>query len=141
MFKFFWVSKKEEYTQLDENEYIEEENIELDSTAGQVALDILETPFEYIILAPIAWIELNDVDLSFNNNVLTIAWERKRPEIYSSDIVIKNSECFWWKFIRNIILPENLDFDSIKASIENNLLVITILKLKFNSKKIEIDQI
>lgn len=138
MFKLFWVSNKEEIIELDED--IEVEN-EFDDEVWQVAIDILETPYELIILAPIAWIELEDIDLSINKSVLTIKWFRDKPEIYSSDIIVRNSECFWWKFLRNIILPENLDFDSVKANLENNLLIVTISKLKFTSQNIKIDRV
>jgi HSP20 family protein len=135
MFKIFWVSKKDEEIEL--NDDINE----LDENIWQVAVDILETPYEIIILAPIAWIDLEDIDLSINKGILKIKWYRSKPEIYSDDIIVRNTECFWWDFIRNIILPENLDFDSIKASLENNLLIITISKLKFTTKNIKIDRI
>ena len=135
MFKLFWVTKKDDITELKEE--IIEEIVE----EWQVAVDILETPYELIILAPIAGIELDDIDLSFNKSVLTVKWYRPKPEIYSDDIVVRNTECFWWNFSRNIILPENLDFDSIKASLENNLLIITIQKLQFSSQNIKIDRI
>jgi HSP20 family protein len=138
MFKLFWVSKNDEKIELDEE--IDEIN-ELDENVWQVAVDILETPYEIIILAPIAWIDLDDIDLSINKGILKIKWYRAKPEIYADDIIIRNNECFWWDFIRNIILPENLDFDSIKASLENNLLIVTISKLKFASQSIKIDRI
>jgi len=138
MFKFFWVGEKVDVAVLDE-EIIEDKDLE--EEIWQVALDILETAKELFIIAPIAGIELEEIDLSFDNNILTIKWDRKKPEIYLDNVVIKNSECFWWNFIRNIILPDNLDFDSIKATLENNLLVITLQKLQFSSKKIEIDRI
>jgi HSP20 family molecular chaperone IbpA len=38
-------------------------------------------------------------------------------------------------------LPENLNFDSIKANLENNLLIITISKLQFTSQSIKIDRV
>ncbi|MBT3728838.1 Hsp20 family protein [bacterium] len=38
-------------------------------------------------------------------------------------------------------MPENLDFDNIKASLENNLLIVTIQKLQFSSKSIKIDRV
>jgi HSP20 family molecular chaperone IbpA len=38
-------------------------------------------------------------------------------------------------------LPENLDFDTINASMENNLLMISIRKLQFTSQSIKIDRI
>ena len=140
MFKFFWVWEEDELWKLD-NEVLEE--WELESDIWQLALDIIETPNEIIILSPIAWINLEDIDLSFSKSILTIKWFRWKPEFYyeSSDIKIRNTECFWWKFIRNIILPENLDFDSIKASMENNLLIIKIKKLNFESQSIKIDRI
>lgn len=141
MFKIFWVSKNDEFQELDidEQEYEDLEE-ELQEEVWQLAVDILETPYEFIILAPIAWIELNDIDLSFNNNVLTIRWIREKPEIYAKEVTVRNNECYWWKFVRNIILPENLDFDNINANIENNLLVVTIDKLQFEGRKIEIEQ-
>ena len=60
---------------------------------------------------------------------------------YFSNIDIKSSECFWGSFVRNIILPDNLDFDNISAAMENNLLHITIQKLQFSSQNIKIDRI
>lgn len=138
MFKLFWVTSDDEIAGLEQDINIEDE---LQEDVWQVAVDILETPYELIILAPIAWIELEDVDLSFNKSILTIKWYRDKPEIYSEDVVIRNNECFWWKFVRNIILPENLDFDNIKASLENNLLIITIQKLRFSSQNIKINRV
>jgi len=138
MFKLFWVTKDENPIELDEE--IDVEN-ELDENVWQVAIDILETPFELIILAPIAGIELDDIDLSVDKSVLTIKWYRPKPEIYSDEITVRNTECFWWNFVRTVILPENLDFDSIKASLENNLLIVTIQKLQFSSQSIKIDRV
>jgi len=138
MFKLFWVTKKEEIVELDDEINLEEE---LDEEVWQVAIDILETPYELIILAPIAGIELNDIDLQINKSILTIKWHRPKPEIYSDNIIVRNNECFWWEFVRNVILPENLDFDSIKANLENNLLIVTIQKLQFTSQSIKIDRV
>ncbi|MFK7780474.1 MAG: Hsp20/alpha crystallin family protein [Candidatus Gracilibacteria bacterium] len=138
MFKLFGVTSEDKVIDLDQEINIEDE---LQEETGQVAVDILETPYELIVLAPIAGIELEDIDLSFNKSVLTISGFRTKPEIYSDDIIIKNSECFWGKFVRNIILPENLDFDNIKASLENNLLIITIQKLRFSSQNIKINRV
>jgi HSP20 family molecular chaperone IbpA len=138
MFKLFWVSSDSEFSELDQVINIESEQVD---KVWQVAVDILETPYELILLAPIAWIELEDINISFSKSILTIKWFRNKPEIYSDDIIVRNSECFWWKFVRNIILPENLDFDKIKASLENNLLIITIQKLHFSTQHIKIDRV
>lgn len=140
MFKFFNVTKNNNFNEIKEEHFIDKEN-NVWNEIWQVALDILETRQEIIILAPIAWVELEDIDITFNENVLTISWYRDMPEIYSKDVVLKNSECFWWDFSRNVILPENLDFDNIKANLDNNLLVITIPKLRFRNQNIVIEKI
>jgi HSP20 family molecular chaperone IbpA len=46
---------------------------EKDDNTGQVAVDILETDSEITILAPIAGISLEEIDISFNSAVLTIS--------------------------------------------------------------------
>lgn len=136
MFKFFGVGEENGMN-------IEEEVYEkLDGwDIGQIAVDILENDYEIIIIAPIAGIELEDIDVSFHKSVLTISGNRQKPSEYSESMKLRSSECYWWKFARNIILPENLDFDSIKATMENNLLHIVIKKIKFESQNIKINRI
>ena len=140
MFKVFWVWEDENFNELSEDI---DTSSTIEKEVWQLALDIVETNYEVIIISPIAWIDLEDIELSLNKSVLTIKWTRVKPEeiYWSKDIKIKNSECFWGDFVRNIILPENLDFDSVKASMENNLLVINITKLKFTSQNIKIDKL
>lgn len=144
MFKLFWLGNEE--NDLDFKEWFDlevtnsEENKEED--VGQVALDIIETEDDIVIIAPIAWVKLEDIDLSLNKTILTIKWKREKPEAYFLDKAnLRNSECFWWEFIRNVILPENLAMNKIKAYMEENVLVVNIPKLRFDSKNIKIDRI
>jgi HSP20 family protein len=134
--KLFWVWQEEEIEELEEELDIPMENNE---DVGQLALDILETDNEVIILSPIAWIDLSEIDVSYNNGVLVLQWNRKKPLIFDQNVIVRNNECFWGQFSRNIILPENLNSNTIEATMEHNLLVITIQKLHFgdnNSIKI-----
>lgn len=150
MFKFFWLTKKdedieetfeiEEYEDETGSSITEEINLE-DENEGQLCVDILETRYEYIILAPVAGIDIDDIDVNYKDWVLVISGYRALPEIYSKDINVKISECFWWKFSRNLILPENLDYEDIRATIENNLLVVTIAKLRFSNNSIIIEKV
>lgn len=113
-----------------------------DDEIGQIALDILDNGESVFIVAPIAGVELEDIDIYLNKSTLTLRGNRKKPEeLYHDASDIKNAECFWGKFVRNIILPENLDFSQIKAVMENNLLVISIPKIHFASQNIKIDRI
>lgn len=136
--KLFWVWQDEDVVELDEEI---ETSIENDNDIGQLALDILETDDEIIILSPIAWIDLSEIDVSYNNGVLIVQGNRKKPLIFDNKVIVRNNECFWGKFSRNIILPENLNSTTIEATMEYNLLVITIQKLHFwNNNSIKINR-
>jgi len=103
---------------------------------------VLENHQSIYILAPVAGVELSDIDISVHETTLTISWVRNKPkEFYENSMEIKNEECFWGNFTRKIILWENMDFSQIQAVMENNLLVIHIPKIRFDSKNIKINRI
>lgn len=139
--KIFWTGNQEQDLKIDTyEEDLEYENSELEK--WQVALDIIEDEDEFIIVSPIAWVDLDDIDISIKDWVLLISWNRKKPiELYLNGSVLRVSELFWGKFSRTIILPENLDLDNIKAILEKNILVIRIQKLKFKGQQINIEKI
>jgi HSP20 family molecular chaperone IbpA len=143
MIKIFWIGEEDNSLENEDLLELDEEILpqEIEEEAWQIALDILETKEELFIIAPIAWVELQDIEVSLSKTILTIKWTREEPEIYKdSHIIMRNKECFWWDFVRNVILPENLNFDSIKAQMDNNLLVISIEKLRFNSQYIKVNK-
>lgn len=140
MFKIFWLG--EEKVEIDVNESSVEIWQDLTKEEWQVALDVLENPREFIIVAPIAGVELADIDLSLNKNVLTLSGNRNKSKEYFIDgTVSRNSECFWGRFVRNIILPESLSLDKIKAYIENGILTVVIPRTNFSSQTIKIDKV
>lgn len=141
MFKFFWVSNNEKSPDID-LEVVDTKEEVLDEEVWQIALDVLEAEDEIYIIAPIAWVEQEKIDISINKTILTLKWTREKPEEYNIDgIISKNSEVFFGKFVRNIILPENLALNKIRAYMENNLLIISIPKMKFDSKVVKINKI
>lgn len=137
MFKLFWVSNNNE----EEFDELSEEIEETENDLWQISLDIIEKDTSIIIIAPIAWVELKHIDITVNKNILIISWNRKKPLEYYEWNILRNSECFWWEFSRNIILPENMDFDNIKAVMENNLLIVNIPRINLDSKSIKINKI
>ena len=141
MFWLFNAARKdwEENKDTIEVEVTDEEIVEED--LGQVALDILELDDSIVVVAPLAWVDIDEIDISGARNILTISWERKQPEIYSDASKILVQECFFWPYSRSIILPENLAMNKIRATMENNLLLVEIPKLQFPSKSIKIDKL
>ncbi len=107
---------------------------------GQIAVDILDTLSSIIIVAPIAWVDPADIDIGLSRNILTLSGNRKESPIYLDARRMLVEECFYGAFSRSIILPENLGFDEIRATVEHNVIMITIPKLTLISKSIKVDK-
>lgn len=105
---------------------------------AQIALDIVETRTSMIIIAPIAGVALEDIDITLSKNILTISWERQEPEITEEVEKTLLSECFFGLFSRSVILPENLEYTKIAAEMQDNLLTIRIPKIILPSKTVPI---
>lgn len=135
-----WGRYAPEESEYDEREVVHEEKKQ--EEIGQLALDVLENHQSIYILAPIAGVELSDIDISIHDTTLTLSGSRNKPkEFYEHAMQVKNEECYWGKFLRNIILPENMDFSQVRAVMEHNLLVIHIPKIRFDSQNIKINRI
>jgi HSP20 family protein len=109
-----------------------------DTDIGQIAVDILDTPSNIIIVAPVAGVDPAEVDIWLSRNILTISGHRHEAPIYLEAKRLLVEECFYGAFSRSIILPENLGFDKIRATIEHNVIMIEIPKLTLISKSIKI---
>ena len=77
MFKLFWVWADDDHHWHDhhddhEVEIIHSDEETLDDEVWQVALDVLEAPDNIFIIAPIAWVEYEDIDLSINKTPLVL---------------------------------------------------------------------
>ncbi|WP_333860939.1 heat shock protein Hsp18 [Clostridium sp.] len=102
-------------------------------------VDLKETDTSYLIEADLPGIKKDAIDLSFNNNYLTISAKR-------DDTVEDNKENFirqerrYGEFKRSFYI-DNVDEKNINASFEEGVLKIELPKLekgKGNSNKIEI---
>jgi HSP20 family molecular chaperone IbpA len=93
------------------------------------------------IFAPLAGIDIAHIDIAVTRNILTISGERVRPALYAESSRLLVSECFYGPFSRSVILPENLAFNKIEATMEDNLLAVGIPKLSFPSKSIKINKL
>ncbi len=121
---------------------LEYDSEEWDEELWNLAIDVLENAESIYVLAPIAGITLEEIDISVHETTLSIRGTRKKPkEFYEYEMELRNEECFWWGFLRKVMLPENMDFSAIKAVMENNLLVIHIPKIRTESSKIQIEKI
>ena len=151
-----YEEKEEEYEALDdEREYGEEEEAlvpeneeeeeqekeqgewnERDFEEGQLSIDVFQTPNALTVKSTIAGVKPEDIDISINNDMLTIRGKREMyEEIKDENYLFK--ECYWGSFSRSIILPVEIEADKIEALLENGVLTVILPKAK-NAKQISI---
>lgn len=104
---------------------------------GELALDVYETDSEIIVQSTIAGIETEELDVFIENNMLTIAGNRKRPKIQESDPPREYlyQECYWGPFSRKAILPEEINNIQAQAEMKDGILTITIPKTQNERRK------
>src|SRR3989338_2128479 len=100
---------------------------------GQLSLDIYQTDKEIVILAPIAGVGKDNINIAITDEVLVIKGTRPLKKQIPEDCYY-TKECFWGDFSRSIVLPEEADTQNASASFENNVLEIKIPKKKIKLK-------
>lgn len=109
-----------------------------DGPEGQLAVDVYQTPTSIIVESLVAGIKIEDLDISVSPDSLIIKGGRRKEErINNKDYLYQ--ECFWGRFSRSIILPEEVDAERANASFKNGVLKIVLPKInRQKSKKIKI---
>jgi len=106
-----------------------------ENSEGQLALDIYQTQTHIVVVAPIAGVKMDDIDVSITEDVLTIKGKRNL-EFDIPDEDYFTQECFWGDFSRSIVLPASVDSSRIAASFKDAVLKISIPKVERVKTKI-----
>jgi len=130
-FGFEEVEQESAFDQ-DEREWLEQSDYE----EGQLSIDVYQTPGEIIIKSTIAGVKPEDIDISINNDMLTIRGHRSMDKKIREENYLYR-ECYWGSFSRSIILPVEVEGEKIEAELENGVLTVTLPKAK-NAKEISI---
>jgi len=92
-----------------------------------VALDVIEEKEQYVIKADLPGISKEDVKVSVENGVLTIAGERK-TETEQKDTQVHRVERSYGRFLRSLNVGANVDVNKIQASYKDGVLQLTVPK-------------
>ena len=107
---------------------------------GQLTVDVYQTNEEIVIQSAIAGVEPEDLDISIENDVVTIKGNRER--LFEKEK--KNyfyQECYWGRFLREIILPAEVDSSKATATMKKGVLTIRIPKIdKEDKRKISVKE-
>jgi HSP20 family protein len=91
------------------------------------AADVSETDGEYLIKAELPEIRKEDVSITVQDGVLTLAGERKQEKVEEQE-KIHRIERFYGSFARRFALPDNTDEQGIRAESRDGVIVIHIPK-------------
>ena len=93
-----------------------------------IAVDIKENDKNYTVKADFPGISKDDIEISVDNNVLTIAAEHKDEAEEKEGGRVIRQERRYGKYSRSFNLGKNIDESKIKAEFDNGVLTLLIPK-------------
>ncbi len=103
------------------------ENWPVVSNSFTPALDVYEEKDNVVVEVPLAGIDPEKVDVSIENNVLTIKGENeKKSEVEDKNYYRK--EVRWGSFYRSVALPTKVNGEGAEANYDQGVLTIRIPK-------------
>jgi HSP20 family protein len=99
-----------------------------------IALDVIQRPDEIIVKASVPGVKTESIDLSIEDNVLTIRAEKKQ-DFEDEKSVYLIQERPTGSFYRALSLPESINSDRIQSTYENGVLTIGLPVAEEKKKK------
>lgn len=91
-------------------------------------VDLVETEDGYTLMADLPGVDKKDLELSVENNVLTIKGEKKTGTEEKKEKRFFRRETWAGSFRRTISLPAAADSSNVNAQLKNGVLTVTIGK-------------
>ncbi len=105
---------------------------------GQLNIDMYQTKDNVIIKSTIAGVRPDDIDITVANDMVSIKGARKKEESVTQEDYFYQ-ECYWGNFSRSVIVPVDIDSESIEADLKDGILTIVIPKAaKAKTKKVKV---
>lgn len=100
---------------------------------GQLTVDVYQTTNDIVVESAIAGVDPQDIDVNVTADSISIRGSRKREKTVRDEDYLYQ-ECYWGKFGRSIILPQEVDPEGAEVKFKNGIL--TVVLPKANKKKI-----
>ena len=100
-----------------------------DDYSGQLAVDVYQTDKDVVIQAAIAGVKAEDIDITVNNDMVTIKGVRHLEHEVSPENYLYQ-ECYWGGFSRTVILPMEVDANGVAAKLKNGILRVSLPKIE-----------
>jgi HSP20 family protein len=111
---------------------------EADGPVGQLTVDIYHTPHDIVVESAIAGARPEDIDVVVASDSISIKGLRRR-NMDAPEMEYLHQECYWGKFTRSIILPEEVDPETASVKFSNGILSVRMPKTnRRKTKKLEV---
>jgi HSP20 family protein len=109
-----------------------------ENAEGQLTIDVYQTENDIVIKSTIAGVKPEDLDVSINNDMVTVKGERKNEEEVENGNYYYQ-ECYWGSFSRSVLLPVDVIPEKADAALKNGILTIRLPKADTTkTKKIQV---
>jgi HSP20 family protein len=104
------------------------------------AIDLIETKDAYLVRAELPGIARENIDITFERNVLTISGQKSTMlEAKDQELRVFAAERVTGSFSRSLRMPEHIDGERIQAEHKDGLLTVTIPKVEMaQPRRIEV---
>ncbi|MFC2004878.1 Hsp20/alpha crystallin family protein [Chloroflexota bacterium] len=103
------------------------------------SLDVYREKDDLVVKAELPGIHKKDLDISLEDDVLTIKAEKKKEEV-TEEATYYSSERHFGQYSRTIALPFSVDAEKISATFKNGLLEMRLPKAEeTGTKRIEVN--
>ena len=99
------------------------------------SVDISETEKEYLIKAALPAVKKEDVEVTYEDGMLTLSGERRKEEEQKGE-KFHRVESFYGNFSRSFELPDAVDPETITAEAKEGVLTVHVPKTKVETKKL-----
>jgi HSP20 family molecular chaperone IbpA len=105
---------------------------------GQLTVDVYQTPTEIVVESAIAGVKPDDIDINVTPDSIVIRGSRRREKQAEQEDYLYQ-ECYWGRFARSIILPQEVDPEGAEVMFKNGILTVHLPKAnKKRSKKLRV---
>ena len=101
---------------------------------GWLTIDVYQTPTEIVVESAVAGVRPEDLDITVTPDSVSIKGERTRNEEARTEDYLYQ-ECYWGRFSRSVILPQEIDPDNASVSFKNGILSVRLPKVSHQKTK------
>ena len=94
---------------------------------AQLSIDIHQDEKNLYVIAPLAGVKPENLELNIDKDILTIKGHREK-EFLSEAKNYLYQECYWGQFSRSVILPSEVVEEKVEAVLKHGVLTISLPK-------------